>query len=183
MSFLSYEAFLLVDGYNIIGSWSDLKANRDRFGLEAARNALIESLINYSPVVSYRTQIVFDAHYQKTPSYLEEYTPLVSAYYTAFAETADTYIEKFCATSRHQPELDRPLRLIVATNDRAQRNLVTGYGAECISSQRLAGELESTACKIRSKKRPSKQSAGRFLFHALDPAAQQRLRQLRQGKL
>jgi uncharacterized protein len=182
MSFTSYEAFLLVDGYNIIGSWSDLQANRDRYGLEAARDALIESLINYSPVVSYRTQIVFDAHYQKTPSYLEEYTPLVSAYYTAFAETADTYIEKFCAASRHQQQLNRPLRLIVATNDRTQRNVVRGYGAECISSQRLAGDLETTAYKIRNKKRPAKKSPGRFLFHALDPVAQQRLRQLRQGK-
>lgn len=181
MSFSFYEAFLLVDGYNIIGSWSELKEDRDRHGLEAARESLIESLINYSPMVSYCIQIVFDAHYQKTPSYLEEYTPFVSAYYTAFAETADTYIEKFCATSRHQQQLDRPSRLIVATNDRTQRSVVIGYGAECISSQRLAGDVELTARQIRQKKRSSKKSAGRFLFHALDPAAQQRLRQLRQG--
>ena len=178
----SYQAFLLVDGYNIIGSWSDLKASRDRHGLEAARDALIESLINYSPMVSYRTQIVFDAHYQRTPSHIQEYTPLVSAYFTAFSETADTYIEKFCANLRHQRELDRSLRLIVATNDRAQRHMVTGYGAECISSQRLAGEVEITARRMRQKKRPSKKSSGRFLFNALDPIAQQRLRQLRQGK-
>ena len=179
----SYQAFLLVDGYNIIGSWSDLKKNRDRYGLEAAREALVESLINYSPVVSYRTQIVFDAHYQRTPSHMEEYTPLVSAYYTAFAETADTYIEKFCATSRHKNESAKQSRLIVATNDRTQRNVVTGYGAECISSQRLAGEVEITARKIGQKKRPAKKFSGRFLFHALDPSAQKRLRQLRQGKL
>ncbi|VEP16258.1 conserved hypothetical protein [Hyella patelloides LEGE 07179] len=178
----SYQAFLLVDGYNIIGSWSDLQKNRDRHGLEAARESLVESLINYSPMVSYRTQIVFDAHYQRTPSHLQEYTPLVSAYYTAFAETADTYIEKFCAASKHRKELEKPLRLIVATNDRAQRHVVTGYGAECISSQRLAGDVEITARKIRQKKRSAKKSSGRFLFHALDPIAQQRLRQLRQGK-
>lgn len=178
----SYQAFLLVDGYNIIGSWSDLKKNRDRYGLEAAREALVESLINYSPMVSYRTQVVFDAHYQRTPSHFQEYTPLVSAYYTAFAETADTYIEKFCAASKHRKELEKPLRLIVATNDRAQRHVVTGYGAECISSQRLAGDVEITARRIRQKKRPAKKSSGRFLFHALDPIAQQRLRQLRQGK-
>ena len=178
----SYQAFLLVDGYNIIGSWSDLKKSRDNYGLEAARDSLIESLINYSPMVSYRTQVVFDAHYQRTPCHVEEYTPLVSAYYTAFAETADTYIEKFCATSKHQQDLDRDLRLIVATNDRAQRHMVLGYGAECISSQRLAGEVEITARKITQKKRPAKKSSGRFLLHALDPAAQKRLRQLRYGK-
>ena len=178
----SYQAFLLVDGYNIIGSWSDLKESRDSHGLEAARESLIESLINYSPMVSYRTQIVFDAHYQNTPSHVQEYTPLVSVYYTAFAETADTYIEKFCAASRHQQQFLKSLRLIVATNDRAQRLTVTGYGAECISSQRLAGEVEITARRIRQKKRPAKKSSGRFLFNALDPVAQQRLRQLRHGK-
>ena len=183
MSSPSHQAFLLVDGYNIIGSWSELKKRRDRHGLEAAREALIESLINYSPMVSYQTQIVFDAHYQNTPSHIQEYTPLVSVYYTSFAETADTYIEKFCATSKHEAKAEKALRLIVATNDRAQRHVVTGYGAECISSQRLAGEVEITARRMRSKKRPSKRSSGRLLFHALDPVAQQRLRQLRQGKI
>ena len=182
MSSPSYQAFLLIDGYNIIGSWSDLKKSRDNHGLEAARDSLIESLINYSPMVSYRTQIVFDAHYQSTPCHIEEYTPFVSAYYTAFSETADTYIEKFCATSKHQQQTEKQLRLIVATNDRAQRHMVLGYGAECISSQRLAGEVEITARRMRQKKRPSKKSSGRFLFNALDPLAQQRLRQLRHGK-
>ncbi len=182
MSSPAYQAFLLVDGYNIIGSWSDLQDSRDLYGLEAARETLIESLINYSPMVSYRTQIVFDAHYQRTPSHLENYTPLVSVYYTAYAETADTYIEKFCASSKHAKIEINSNRLIVATNDRAQRNVVIGYGAECISSQRLAGQVESSNRSRRSKERPAKKSPSRFLFNALDPIAQQRLRQLRQGK-
>ena len=182
MSSLSYQAFLLVDGYNIIGSWSDLKESRDTHGLEAARDALIESLINYASMASYRTQIVFDAHYQRTPSYTEDFTPLVSVYYTAFSETADTYIEKFCATSRRNQDVANPIRLIVATNDRAQRYMVTGYGAECISSQRLAGEVALFTRKMRQKKRPPQKSSGRFLFNSLDPSAQKLLRQLRQGK-
>ncbi|HHP7231964.1 MAG TPA: NYN domain-containing protein [Xenococcaceae cyanobacterium] len=182
MSAPSYQALLLVDGYNIIGSWSDLKKNRDRHGLEAAREVLIESLINYAAMVSYRTQIVFDAHYQNTPSHTQDYTSLVSVYFTAFAETADTYIEKSCAAFNRSPVPPKHSRLIVATSDRAQRLTVTGYGAECISAQRLAGEVEITARKIQRQKRPAKKSSSRFLFHALDPVAQQRFRQLRQGK-
>ncbi len=182
MSAPPYQALLLVDGYNIIGSWSDLKKSRDRHGLEAAREMLIESLINYAPMVSYRTKIVFDAHYQNTPSYVQDYTSLVSVYFTAFAETADTYIEKSCASLKRNPYPQEFSRLIVATSDRAQRLTVTGYGAECISAQRLAGEVEITAKRMQRQKRPQKKSSGRFLFHALDPAAQKRLRQLRQGK-
>ena len=177
-----YQAFLLVDGYNIIGSWSDLKQSRDRHGLETARHSLIESLVNYAPMVDYRTQIVFDAHYQNTPSYSEEYTPLVSVHFTAFAETADTYIEKFCATFHRTEYPETNSRLIVATNDHAQKLTVTGYGAECISAQRLAGEVATISRKIKRKERPGKKSAGRFLFHALDPVAQERFRQMRRGK-
>ena len=182
MSAPPYQALLLVDGYNIIGSWSDLKKSRDLHGLEAAREMLIESLVNYSPMVSYRTQIVFDAHYQNTPSHAQDYTSLVSVYFTAFAETADTYIEKFCAGLKRNPYPKEFARLIVATSDRAQRLTVTGYGAECISAQRLAGEVEITARRMQRQKRPPKKSSGRFLFHSLDPIAQKRLRQLRQGK-
>ena len=38
---------LLVDGYNIIGAWSELKSLRDR-DLEAARDRLVDTLINYT---------------------------------------------------------------------------------------------------------------------------------------
>ncbi|MDJ0531459.1 MAG: NYN domain-containing protein [Xenococcaceae cyanobacterium MO_207.B15] len=183
MSAAPYQAFLLVDGYNIIGSWSDLKKSRDRYGLDAAREILIESLINYAPMVSYRTKIVFDAHYQNSPSHTQDYTSLVSVYFTEFAETADTYIEKSCAAFKRNPYQPEYSRLIVATSDRAQRLTVTGYGAECISAQRLAGEVEITARKLNRKKRPAKKSSGRFLFHSLDPVAQQRLQQLRHGKI
>ncbi len=182
MSAPPYQAFLLVDGYNIIGSWSDLKKSRDHYGLETARHSLIESLVNFAPMVDYRTQIVFDAHYQNTPSYSEEYTPLVSVHFAAFAETADTYIEKFCASFRNAAYQEHSSRLIVATNDRAQKLTVTGYGAECISAQRLAGEVETTSRRAKRNERSSKKSAGRFLFHALDPIAQERFRQMRQGK-
>ena len=182
MSASPYQALLLVDGYNIIGSWSDLKKSRDRHGLEAARELLIESLINYAPMVSYQTKIVFDAHYQNSPGSTQKYTSLVSVYFTAFAETADTYIEKSCAAFKRNSYTQEVSRLIVATSDRAQRLTVTGYGAECISAQRLAGEVEITARRMRKQKRSQTRSSGRFLFHALDPLAQQRLRQLRQGK-
>ncbi len=182
MSSPPYQAFLLVDGYNIIGSWSDLKRSRDRHGLETARHVLIESLVNFASMVEYRTHIIFDAHYQNTPSYSEEYTPLVSVHFTAFSETADTYIEKFCASYKHQGYQEHSSRLIVATNDRAQKLTVTGYGAECMSAQRLAGEVAIISRRAKRNERSSRKSAGRFLFDALDPIAQERFRQMRQGK-
>ena len=175
MPSLSYQALLLVDGYNVIGAWSYLKKTRDRYGLESARRELIETLINYSAMQEYETTVVFDAHYQNTPSHCENHTQYLSVHYTAFAETADTYIEKFCAAYRHQSQ---PSRIIVATSDEAQRLTVLGYGAEWLSARRLAGEVDIAARQVKHKKRPQHKSKGRFLVDSLDAKAQQRLREL-----
>jgi hypothetical protein len=180
MSPSSRQALLLVDGYNIIGAWSYLKKTRDRDGLESARRELIEVLINYTATEGYHSQVVFDAHFQNTPSYSEVHTASLSVYYTAFAQTADTYIEKYCASFSRSIE-NQYGRLIVATSDRAQRLTILGYGAEWISAQRLAGEVETARNRVNRTKRPHKSHAGRFLFNALDAEAQERLRELRRG--
>ncbi|GAB4549356.1 MAG: NYN domain-containing protein [Pleurocapsa sp.] len=179
MSSPSERALLIVDGYNIIGHWSDLKASRDRHGLDAARHELIECLINYTAAVAYRTKIVFDAHYQNTPRSQEEHTSLLSVHYTNFAETADTYIEKICANFYREGRSSS--RLIVATSDRAQQLTVIGYGAEWLSAQMLAGEVAAAAQRTRRKKKSKNKPSSRLLFNALDPVAQKRLRQWQRG--
>jgi uncharacterized protein len=168
------EARLLVDGYNVIGAWTWLKAIRDREGLETARRDLIEVLIGYAALKSYETQVVFDAHYQNTPSFTEPHTSLLSVHYTAFAQTADSYIEKVCASHYRQRD-DRSRRLIVATSDRAQRLTAVGYGAEWLSTKLLADEIDLANNKMKRRKQPQKQSSGRFLFNSLDPKSQQAL--------
>ncbi len=163
------EALLLVDGYNIIGAWPSLKKLRDRHGLDPARQKLIETLINFTCHQGYETQVVFDAQYQKTSSSCETFTPSLSVRYTAFAQTADTYIERLCATFEPQPSL---ARLIVATSDETQRRVVVGYGAECISALRLLSEVNSVISKIKSTN-PSTGSlrSGRYLASSLSPQA------------
>ena len=173
------QSLLLVDGYNIIGAWSCLKKTGDRHGLESARFELTERLINYSARKGHKTQIVFDAHYQNTPSHQEIYTDALSVYYTAWAQTADTYIEKVCASLKRSYS---PSQFIVATSDQAQRLTVVGYGARWLSAQQLKSDVELAERQSRRQHRPQKQSRSRFLSHALDAKAQQRLEQWRQGK-
>lgn len=173
-------AVLLVDGYNIIGSWSWLKQIRDHQSLELARQELIESLINYTAYKGFETLVVFDAHYQKTPGCQEKHTSNVSVYYTAFAQTADTYIEKFCASFSNRYSPPSP-RLIVATCDRAQRLTAVGYGAEWMSAQKLSHDIHSTTKRNKRKLKNQKKSSGRFLFNSLDAKTQERLIQLQQG--
>lgn len=173
------SVLLLVDGYNIIGAWRELAALRDRAALDTARYQLIEALINYSAIQGWQTELVFDAHAQKTPAYSEPQTPQLSVYYTAYAQTADTYIEKVCASFARLPYAAH--RLIVATSDRAQQQTASGYGAEWKSAPQLVSEIERLSRRSRRHHQPPKASRGRFLVHSLDPRAQQRLAQLRRG--
>ncbi|MFM7405315.1 MAG: NYN domain-containing protein [Cuspidothrix sp.] len=174
-------AVLLVDGYNIIGTWPCLIKTRDHAGLESARGELVEALTNYSAFQGYETQVVFDAQYQNTPSNKETITDLLTVYYTDFGQTADTYIEKTCASLRHQIAQSLISRMIVATSDRAQQLTVQGYGAEWLSAHQLCGEVETTVCRMRHRYQSQKQSKSRFLANAIDAKARQRLAELRMG--
>ncbi|MDY6783378.1 MAG: NYN domain-containing protein [Cyanobacteriota bacterium] len=179
MSLFSPAPLLLVDGYNIIGSWPHLKQDRDRSSLEIARYSLIEALVNYSAFAGYTTEIVFDAHYQQTPAYRETHSPHVGSYYTDFAQTADTYIERTCA--KLSRNLGARTRTIVATSDRAQQLTAVGYGAEWMSAQQLAAAVSLTSQNTRQKSHSRPKGKGRFLFDRLDPKAQERLAQMRLG--
>lgn len=176
----SAQATLLVDGYNIIGAWPRLQQVRDFASLEEARRALVEDLTSYSAFQGYATQVVFDSQYQTNGGAREEITDYLSVHYTDFGQTADTYIERFCALFQRQVQV-RSHRLIVATSDRAQQLTVIGYGAEWMSAQQLHHDLDATTRSVRSRQKSRQSTRRSLLAHGLDPAAQARLHQLRFG--
>ena len=180
---------LLVDGYNVLGAWAELRPTGDRrkrnrqipsHGLEHSRRHLTERLANYSALQGYQTQLVFDAQYRDTPSNQEVITANLLIHYTDFGQTADTFIEKTCAALRHDLQYRRK-RLIVATSDRAQQLTVVGYGAEWMSAQGLVADIDLVIQRLR-RRQPAKRPAGRLLAHSLDPEAQKRLSDLRFGR-
>ncbi|MBW4630525.1 MAG: NYN domain-containing protein [Iphinoe sp. HA4291-MV1] len=175
----SPQAVLLVDGYNIIGGWSCLKRTRDTAGLEPARCELTEALTSYSAFQGYETLVVFDAQYQNTCSNREIVTEFLSVHYTEFGQTADTYIEKVCASLRSSLAQSLISRMIVATSDRAQQLMVQGYGAEWMSAQQLCYEVQASVCRVRQKSKVRKHSNTRFLANSIDAKARQRLAELR----
>ncbi|MDJ0702057.1 MAG: NYN domain-containing protein [Leptolyngbyaceae cyanobacterium MO_188.B28] len=174
------QALLLIDGYNIIGAWPSLRDARDFDGLETARARLVEILANYSAFKGFDSRLVFDAYNQHTPGAQENITQNLAIYYTHFGQTADSYIEKACAQFRSDLRKFEQ-RLIVATSDRAQQLTVVGYGAEWMSAQQLAADVEGSTQRIKRRQTPSKRSPNRFLAHSLDPLAQERLAKLRLG--
>ena len=135
--------YVLVDGYNIIFAWEDLKKLAEN-NLEAARMALIDRLCNYQGFTQCELILVFDAYKVKNnPGELEKFHN-VSVVYTKEAETADMYIEK--ATHR----LGKHHKVRVATSDNLEQLIILGHGALRISADSFLKEVEATEEAIRA---------------------------------
>ncbi|MGB7087223.1 MAG: NYN domain-containing protein [Phormidesmis sp.] len=173
------QAILLVDGYNIIGAWAHLVELKENEGLDAAREALIAALANYSAYQAYETWAVFDAYEQRSPASQERITPHLSVHYTGFGQTADSYIEKACAKFRSDARKFTQ-RLIVATSDSVHRQTVIGYGAEGMSALHLESEVATVGRRVKRRQTPSRKRSGRILT-SQNPDVQAQLARMRLG--
>ena len=136
--------YLIIDGYNIINAWNDLKkiAQTD---LDGAREKLIDIIIEYAEFSGQKAIIVFDAYNVKNSLEKVENRKYITVVYTKEHQTADSYIEKFI-TSLSKYDVVK-----VATNDYAEQQIVLGKGASRISSRELKMDLEEAKNKIRKK--------------------------------
>jgi predicted RNA-binding protein with PIN domain len=166
---------LFVDGYNMIGAWPTLVKLREQHGFEAARQELIEILTNYSARKGLDTQLVFDAYAVRSPHQHLVITSNLSVCYTAFGQTADSYIEYFCA-QLWQRALPKS-RVIVATSDYSHRLTVVGYGAEWISAQQLHSDITFTHSQVNTAPRRTSRS----LFDRVNSETREKLMRLRLG--
>jgi len=122
---------LLVDGYNIVHAWPELKGLMKQ-SLEDARERLVDRLAVYSQVTGADVTVVFDAHKTAAMSSAEETRSGVRIVFTRKGMSADHAIERMA----YRLAGDRD-PLMVATNDRFQRDLVAGMGGAVISAEEL----------------------------------------------
>lgn len=129
---------LLVDGYNVIHSWPQLKELAQTH-LAIARDRLIDILSNYQGYKQCLMIIVFDAYKVKQNRGSITKNHQVYVVYTKEAQTADMYIERVT----HQ--LASEYRVVVATSDALEQTIVIGRGARRMSSRELALEVEAVS--------------------------------------
>ncbi len=127
---------ILVDGYNVIHSWSELKELAN-MNLGAARDKLVDILSNYQGYRQCLMIIVFDAYKVKENQGTLQQNHDIYIVYTKEAQTADMYIER---VTHH---LAQDYRVVVATSDALEQTIVIGRGAQRISSRELKLEVES----------------------------------------
>ncbi len=120
---------LIVDGYNIIGTWDELKVlQADDMG--AAREQLISVLAAYRPWYWKRIIVVFDG---KQGGFEE--VAGVEVVYSGGGESADTVVERMVSSVAKICGVD------VATSDREVRRAVRASGAMPFSAPGLKQRL------------------------------------------
>lgn len=138
------ENYLLVDGYNIIFAWKELK-ELSGVSLDAARTKLMDILCNYQGFTKCRLILVFDAYKVKgNPGEVIKYHG-IHVVYTKEAETADMYIEKVTH------EIGRKHNVTVATSDGLEQVIIMGQGAVRLSADGLKEEIERVGERIRTE--------------------------------
>jgi len=140
--------YLVVDGYNVIGSWPNLKALRNS-ALADARHKLVEMLLEYRAFTGQHIIIVFDAYRSKGRKEIQ-YGPGLEVRYTDHGQTADSLIETLVSM------LSERYQVGVVTSDWAQQQIVMGKGARRWSSRefyqeviKVTGQISSAASKTR----------------------------------
>ncbi len=134
--------YLLVDGYNIIFAWDELKKIAEE-NLDAARGELINMMCNYQGYSGYELILVFDAYKVKGRHRDVEKYLNINIVYTKESETADTYIE------RVTHELSKKHRVRVATSDGLEQIIILGNGAMRISADEFHERYNSAQKAIR----------------------------------
>ena len=131
------EEYLIVDGYNIIFAWEDLK-ELSRINIDSARDALKDVLSDYQGYKGCHLLLVFDAYKVKGNAGKRESFHNIEVVYTKQDETADAFIEKTVFGIR-----DR-YKVTVATSDGLEQQTVMSLGALRMSARELKEHIDMT---------------------------------------
>lgn len=151
------EAYLLVDGYNIIFAWEELKQLAED-NIMSARDKLMDILSDYQGFRKMTLILVFDAYkVEGNPGTVFKYHNIYVVY-TKEAETADQYIEK----TVHK--IGRKHHVTVATSDALEQVIILGQGGHRISAQGLQNEILLAKRELREEHLEKTSKGKRYLF-------------------
>lgn len=140
----SQEEFLLVDGYNIIFAWKELKDLADT-DIKSARDRLLDILSDYAGYSGVSVIVVFDAYRVPGGTGSVQRYHNIDVVFTKEAETADLYIEK----TAHR--LSGKNRVSVATGDFVEQVIIFGAGAFRLSPRGLLEQILFAGRELREQ--------------------------------
>lgn len=151
---------LLVDGYNIIFAWEDLKELAET-NIAGARGKLMDVLCNFQGYRKNIVILVFDGYkVEGNPGEVLKYHNIYVVY-TKEAETADQYIEK----TVH--DISKKYHVRVATSDAMEQMIIMGQGAHRISAKELQEEIIITNREMKDEHMEQTKKTSAYLFEGL----------------
>ncbi len=139
------KQYLLVDGYNIVFSWPELKSLA-AVNLDSARGKLLDILSNYQGYTEQQVIAVFDA-YRVQGHRVEQFRfHNIEVVFTKEAQTADEYIEQLshALSEKHQ--------VTIATSDQVVQVITwSGTGVRILSAESFLEEVERVNREIRTE--------------------------------
>ena len=130
------QKYMIVDGYNIIFSWSDL-AELARGDIDAARRKLCDELSSFAGFTKCRLLVVFDGWKQKGNPGEKSQFHNIQVVYTKEGETADAYIESLAA------QIGNNYAVKVASSDSLVQISSFRSGVLRMSARELMDEVET----------------------------------------
>ncbi len=167
--------YLLVDGYNIIFAWDELK-ELAKVNIDSARDKLMDILCNYQGFRKCSVILVFDAY--RVEGHREEIVKYHNIYvvYTKEAETADQYIE------RTAHEIGRKYQVTVATSDGLEQIVIRGQGCIMMSARELQDEIAYVNQEIQKEYMGQHSGSRNYLFDYLPEELAEKLHEVRMGR-
>ena len=130
------KPLLIVDGYNVIGAWSE--AEKKGWSLDESRDRLMRQLEDYAGFSGEEILLVFDGYQSERTTTTEEKHGDLTLIFTRHGETADSYIERYVA------QLPKYQVVRVATSDGLEQSQILSTGATRLTARELLREARET---------------------------------------
>lgn len=167
--------YLLVDGYNVIFAWEELR-ELAKINIDSARDKLMDILCNYQGFHKCTVILVFDAY--RLEGHAEEVVQYhnIHVVYTREAETADQYIE------RTVHEMGRKYQVTVATSDGLEQIIIRGQGCAMLSAREFREEILHMEQEIRTAYVEQHSGSRNYLFDQVPEELARQLTDVRLGR-
>lgn len=167
--------YLLVDGYNIIFAWEELRELAET-NIDGARHRLMDILSNYQGARNGTLILVFDAYKVVGNTGEAHRYHNIHVIYTKEAETADQYIEKLA----HQ--MGKKSRVTVATSDGLEQLIIRGQGCMLLSAEDLKEDVERVGRMVEEEREKLSGKGKNYLLSHADQETRSYLEQVRLGE-
>ncbi len=157
IDFEERKQYVIVDGYNVIFAWDDLKSMAE-VSLESARERLMQILCNYAAFTKYNVVLVFDAY--KVPGNQTKRFDFhnIHVVFTKERELGDVYIEKLIS------EIGKNERVRVVTSDGLIQLSAVRAGVLRMSAREFEQEVDSVHKKIGAVLKKMEDESPQIIF-------------------